>query len=108
MIYSFRYRDGVRGVVTRHTEADSLPEAEAIAIQWVQRKPGALYIANSTEAWLVTLTDLPVASEAPVAEQTPAKPSAKEQREKLTEQGAARRAGNGVGADEKQTARVGA
>lgn len=108
MIYSFRYRDGVRGVITRHMDAGSLPEADALAVAWVAKKPGAFYIPNSVEPWLVTLDDLPIAAAAQPAEDKPAKPSQKEQRDKLTAEGAARRAGTGVGSSAQQTERVGA
>lgn len=107
MIFSFRYRDGVRGVVTRHMDAASLPEADAQAIAWVAKKPGAFYIANSVEAWLITLDDLPTVAAQP-AESQPAKPSQKEQRDRLQADGAARRAGTGVGSSAQQTERVGA
>lgn len=108
MIFSFRYRDGVRGVLTRHVDAENIKEAEQIAMAWVQRKPGAFYIASSTEQWLVTLEDLPkVIDEPPPAVVNP-KPSQDEQKERLKTQGAARKAGTGPGSDVKQNERVGA
>jgi hypothetical protein len=109
MIYEFRVRDGVRGVTTRHVDAPTLAEADAIATAWAAKKPGALFIVGSVQPWLVSLEELPVAPVEP-AQTAGQVPSQKEQTERLKAAGAARKAGVGPGSDEKPASaeRIGA
>lgn len=108
MIWEFRFRDGVRGVVTKHVEADTLAEADATARAWVNQKPGTNYIPNSCEAWLVTLAAVEAVAE-PAPETATGKPSQTEQKQRLVESAAAKRSGTGVGSAVKGEAeRVGA
>jgi len=108
MIFSFRYRDGVRGVTTKHVEAADLKTADHLAQAWVNRRPGAVFIPNSVEPFCIDVADLAVVVEPEQASVAGPVPSGPEQRERLKAQGAARKAGTGVGADVPQTERVGA
>ena len=108
MIWSFRFKDGIRGVQTKHVEADSLVKATERAEAWVRLKPGAVFIPNSVEAWLIT-ADVEQPAAAPVDEAVTPKPTPKEQRERLKQVAAERMAGTGVGSAVKAgTERVGA
>lgn len=108
MIYSFRYRDGVRGVTTKHVEAASIVEADKTALAWVNRRPGATYIPNSCEPWLISLSDLPPAVEETSGPVKADAPTLGEQKQRLAKAGAERMAGTGVGSAVKQEGRVGA
>lgn len=109
MIYSFRFKDGIKGVQTKHVEGTSILDADSTAQQWVNRRPGAVYIPNSCEPWLISLESLPPAVvEAPVPVKADA-PTLGEQKQRLVKQGAERMAGAGVGSAVKpESGRVGA
>lgn len=108
MIYEFRFRDGIRGVVTKHVEAATLAEADRQAQVWVNAKPGTTYIPNSCEAWLVTVAEAEPEGDV-VAADTAGKPSTDEQKRRLQAQSAERKGGTGVGSSVKgEPERVGA
>lgn len=108
MIFSFRYRAGVRGVITGHLEAVDLVAAGDIAQRWVNSQPGSVFIPNSCEPWLITAPAVEgVAVEA--VPEGPTKPDHKTQKANLREQAQARMAGAGVGSAVKpEGGRVGA
>jgi hypothetical protein len=108
MIYEFRFRDGIKGVVTKHLEAEDLVSADAAARAICNARPGAVFIPNSCEKWL--LEPPAAASDTPeMTEAATPKPSNKQQKEALKANGAALKAGTGVGSDVKvESGRIGA
>ena len=100
MIYEFRVRMSIKGVVSKHLEAENLQDAQKMCERYAARTPGASYIPNSCEPWLI-VDDLSVSSDVGVqdviGDGTPGKPSSSEQRARLGRLAVERKAGVGVG-----------
>lgn len=111
MIYEFRYRAGVRGVITAHLEADDLVKAQAQATSWVNSQPGVVFIPNSVAPWLIQAPAATVAAPPVEDDNTGAldKPDQAQQKANLQKLASERMSGTGVGSAVKpETARVGA
>lgn len=110
MIYEFRVKYGIKGVSTKHVDAPDLKTADTLAREWCDSQPGALYLPNSCEPWLITAPSQQAeAAAADLGDGVPGKPDLPEQRKRTTAQAAARLAGTGVGSKPTTgTERIGA